>query len=152
MYIAKIRNNGEILTMSLPQGLNNLTEGYYVDEDIHVVYVEFDIPNRTDFMNTHYYNFETSTFAEREARPNPVAKWENNKWSWSHEDFLDLVREERNLLLYKTDWTQVSDAPVDGIMQEEALEYRQKLRNITLQCDGLSRLEDVPWPPKPDFL
>jgi hypothetical protein len=54
------------------------------------------------------------------------------------------VRAERNKLLGDTDWTQVSDAPVD---QTAWATYRQSLRDITAQA-GFPH--SVVWPAKPE--
>ena len=54
------------------------------------------------------------------------------------------VRGQRNLLLSQSDWTQVSDTPVD---QAAWAAYRQKLRDITKQS-GFPN--NVIWPTKPE--
>ena len=52
------------------------------------------------------------------------------------------VREQRNKLLSESDWTQLTDAPVDSVAWAV---YRQTLRDITKQ-DGFPW--DVIWPDK----
>ncbi len=54
------------------------------------------------------------------------------------------VRIERTRLLKESDWTQVSDAPVDKAAWAE---YRQDLRDITEQA-GFPY--SVVWPTKPN--
>jgi hypothetical protein len=58
-------------------------------------------------------------------------------------DKIAQVRYERNQYLSESDWTQVSDAPVD---KNAWATYRQALRDITDQ-DGFPW--DVQWPIKP---
>lgn len=53
------------------------------------------------------------------------------------------IRRQRNNLLSSCDWTQLQDAPVD---KEAWQEYRQKLRDITLQ-EGFPF--SVEWPQQP---
>lgn len=53
------------------------------------------------------------------------------------------VRAERDRLLTASDWTQVSDAPVD---QAAWAEYRQALRDVPSQ-EGFPH--SVVWPVKP---
>lgn len=53
------------------------------------------------------------------------------------------IRSARNRLLLESDWTQVSDVPVD---QKAWAEYRQALRDISQQ-EGFPW--DVTWPKKP---
>lgn len=54
-----------------------------------------------------------------------------------------LVRNRRNALLAESDWTQLSDAPVDAMAWAG---YRQALRDITSQPS----FPDVVWPEKPE--
>lgn len=54
----------------------------------------------------------------------------------------DMIRNKRNSLLVKSDWTQLPDAPVDV---EAWTTYRQALRDITLQADPF----DIQWPVQP---
>lgn len=54
------------------------------------------------------------------------------------------VREQRNKLLADTDWTQVSDAPVDKAAWAT---YRQALRDVSAQ-DGFPW--NVTWPVQPE--
>lgn len=50
------------------------------------------------------------------------------------------VREQRNKLLSESDWTQLTDAPVDSVIYAK---YRQDLRDITKQ-DGFPF--NIIWP------
>ena len=60
------------------------------------------------------------------------------------ESKLRLLREERNRLLSKTDWTQGADVP-DSI-KNAYTSYRQKLRDIT---KTYSDVRTVEWPEPP---
>ena len=53
------------------------------------------------------------------------------------------VRSKRNMLLSQSDWTQLSDAPVDNLAWAV---YRQALRDITLQA-GFPFAVDFPVAP-----
>ena len=55
---------------------------------------------------------------------------------------LAILRIERNILLYDTDWWASSDLT----MTDEQKKYRQDLRDITKTYNSL---EDVTWPTKP---
>jgi len=73
----------------------------------------------------------------------------NGVWtiSWiindkSIDDATKLIKQKRDMLLYKTDWTANSDV----IMTPEMETYRQALRDITLQTDFPY---NVTWPIKP---
>lgn len=54
------------------------------------------------------------------------------------------VRNDRNRLLIQSDWTQVSDAPVDQVAWAS---YRQELRDLTKQ-QGFP--VNISWPSKPE--
>ena len=56
---------------------------------------------------------------------------------------ISLIRKQRDKLLASSDWTQVSDAPVD---QSAWATYRQALRDIP-QPEGFP--ENIVWPTKP---
>ena len=146
-YIAKISPEGEIISLSLPQGANNISEGLCEEENVYVVYIDFNIDNRPIFMQTHYYNSSTKEFLERTEKPNPVAYWSDGQWTWDTEKFLDLVRQERDKKLYQSDWTQVADAPVDSSAWAT---YRQALRDFPSTIDpSTASLEDLVWPTSP---
>lgn len=88
-------------------------------------------------------------------------EWDSTTLSWKiipktvEEIYADIarkwdeVREIRNQLLKDTDWTQLMDSPYQGlqIYRESMTNYRQELRNITLQSDPFN----IVWPEKPNF-
>jgi hypothetical protein len=63
---------------------------------------------------------------------------------------LDNLRAKRNKALADSDWTILSDVPLNPAMRSAWMNYRTLLRNIT---DNLTTVEDVkavtlPIPPK----
>lgn len=62
----------------------------------------------------------------------------------STEDALSILRDERELQLRLTDWTQLPDVPEATRLAWQP--YRQALRNLT---ENFTTLEDVVWPTKP---
>lgn len=70
---------------------------------------------------------------EEEAREDAIERAERER----------IARERRDALLAESDWTQLSDAPVDG--QAWAL-YRQELRDLT---DQPNFPDNVTWPVPP---
>ena len=71
----------------------------------------------------------------------------------SEEYLFSKLRVARNSLLQETDKYMVADFPITGTLRSEVLEYRQRLRDITVQpgapWDGGGEL--TPWPEKPNF-
>lgn len=56
------------------------------------------------------------------------------------------VRTKRDQLIARTDWTQLSDAPLSEAKKAEFLAYRQKLRDIPQEFDDHNL---VVWPEEP---
>lgn len=54
-------------------------------------------------------------------------------------------RQERNLILQSTDWTQLPDAPLTIAQKNAWKTYRQKLRDLP---QDYSKVEDIKWPDK----
>lgn len=57
----------------------------------------------------------------------------------------EMVRNDRNQLLYECDWTQLSDSPLTSEQKTEWSLYRQALRDVTTQEDPFN----IDWPTKP---
>lgn len=55
------------------------------------------------------------------------------------------VRKDRNRLLADCDWTQLTDAPVSDMEEQQWASYRQALRDITTQSDPFN----IQWPVPP---
>lgn len=73
-------------------------------------------------------------------------EWFEGSWIKSDPDLKSLgfqVRIKRDKLLSDSDWTQVTDAPVDQVAWAT---YRQELRDIPTQ-EGFPA--DITWPTKP---
>lgn len=59
----------------------------------------------------------------------------------------DSITSKRNALLFESDWTQLPDSPLNTEQKELWKEYRQSLRDITLQS-GFP--VNITWPEKPE--
>lgn len=62
-----------------------------------------------------------------------------------YENSWDLVRDERNDKLFKSDWTQLPDSPLTDAEKLNWRTYRQALRDITQQPNS----SNVTWPLEP---
>jgi hypothetical protein len=56
------------------------------------------------------------------------------------------IRNQRNIYLQESDWTQLSDSPLSNSKKIEWSIYRQELRDVTLQQDPFN----IMWPTKPE--
>lgn len=88
-------------------------------------------------VNGQYVDLTADEIAEVERQR---AEWE----AGSNDRAAEAVRKKRGDLLVASDWTQVSDAPVDQVAWAT---YRQTLRDITAQA-GFPN--EVVWPIKPE--
>lgn len=59
----------------------------------------------------------------------------------------DDIRQERDFLLSRSDWTQISDSPLSDEDKAAWQTYRQALRDIT---ETYTSLDDVVWPGVPN--
>lgn len=75
----------------------------------------------------------------RDMTPEEIADLEDSRRVKPEE-----IRNQRNILLAESDWTQLPDAPVD---QTAWAAYRQALRDVTDQ-EGFPT--NVVWPVKPE--
>lgn len=84
-------------------------------------------------------------------KPNYM-QWSNYSFSWEDTRGTEVVLadkklsidNQRSMLLQQSDWTQLPDVPL--ITQQKWLDYRQQLRDITLQPDYPN---NVVWPIPP---
>lgn len=63
----------------------------------------------------------------------------------SDADAWSCLRGQRNNKLRMTDWTQLADSPLTAAQRAEYAQYRQALRDITLQPDP----HNLIWPTEP---
>ena len=68
---------------------------------------------------------------------------------------MTLLRDERNILLAQSDWTQLKDIDLDIIRERNWKNYRQALRDLPskstpkLDSNGNLDMSSVNWPDKP---
>jgi len=75
-----------------------------------------------------------------DAEGNPISVKASNETTW------EKVRENRNMLLDSSDWTQLPDVTISEEQLIEWRTYRQKLRDIAI---GQGTPESVVWPTAP---
>jgi hypothetical protein len=60
------------------------------------------------------------------------------------------IREQREYLLYRSDWTQASDAPLTDAKKAEWSTYRQALRDLPSQYTTETNIDNVVYPTRPE--
>jgi len=149
-YLIYHDNEGDVKLIRPAKGTNPAEGSTDLNEWI-IRYYYYEIANRGEWMDTHWWN--GSTWVSRISRPNRGATWASGAWTWDEESFKDLVREERNRRLAASDWAVMSDSPITGSNLTHVQEYRTLLRNFpntTMPTSG--RLDDLIWPAAPDFI
>jgi hypothetical protein len=66
----------------------------------------------------------------------------NEMYKWDYQ----LIRSQRNELLYKSDWTQIPGGPLSDVKKAEWATYRQQLRDLVIE--GTCPL-NFTWPTPP---
>lgn len=64
-------------------------------------------------------------------------------------DWKKSLRTQRNVLLAESDWTQMSDSPLNDSKKTEWATYRQTLRDLPAQYGASDTMADVTFPTEP---
>ena len=59
------------------------------------------------------------------------------------------IREQRDIRLTNSDWTQGSDSPLTASKKTEWATYREKLRDLPSEQSSKTKYLDIVWPTKP---
>lgn len=78
--------------------------------------------------------------------------WDSELKEWittpiPDEIFWERLRNERNFKLVRSDWTQLPDSPLTSTKKAEWANYRQELRDITLNTEDP---KNIIWPTQPE--
>ena len=83
---------------------------------------------------THYV--ENGKLIAMPAKPSNKHVFDYDSKEWveikpqTTEDVLQKIREQRNMLLLQSDWTQLPDSPLSDSKKQEWRDYRQALRDF----------------------
>ena len=154
MMIITIKDN-QIINVGNPLPTNNPEPGGPYSDGSYIVYLEdLDGLEPNDFLEQRYW--DGTNFLVRAPRPSLYCIWNGSSWILDEPNYLKQLRWERDMLLYRCDWTQLPDAPLTIEQQQEALTYRQALRDMVAIVEGnisnCLTIEDAPWPTPPTFL
>ena len=117
--------------------------------------LEFD---GTNYEDAYILNNELTQYSEVQKLakfqiPNYPSRWDNSSMNWIDlrpPEFklamqLDINTRQRDSLLQQSDWRVVKAADIGVPISQEWKDYRQALRDITLQSDPFS----IVWPTPP---
>ena len=141
MKYLQIDEHGNILSVAQPTMGFTYTPRKNIKEVPNEIKINYD----TSWWNTNLDMLDT-----REPRPGEFYKWENSNWVFVLEEFLNVLRYERNLKLSACDWTQIPDVDLTDYEKTLYATYRQELRDIPSLLTGNEvTLDDVVWPIHP---
>jgi len=151
-YIAYCNTNGEIVRMAFGKASNNPAEGLDSESGQTIVHITEELSiSRDEFVRTRYWN--STAWTTRSESPNKVATWNGTAWTWNADEFVDLVRNERNSKLLESDWAVLPDSPLSESDVTDVKTYRTALRNFTSTTMPASgRMSDLTWPTPPSCL
>jgi len=103
--------------------------------------------------DNEYIAYTEGQRALKNNRPYYLAKWSNTSMSWedlrSTQEKLDQqwlsIKSQRNILLQDSDWRVVKASDTGVPISQNWKDYRQALRDITLQSDPFN----ITWPIAP---
>ena len=141
-----IQETGEVITTM------RMNSGEFVDgqdyDDLHIVKDITDEEGADNFIKTKYWN--GLEWVDLPERPTGHYKWFTYQWVFDQEDFMAIVRADRNARLQASDWTQMADSPLNDGVRLDWQSYRQGLRDITDNLDEIYSVYEVPWPLTPE--
>jgi len=99
-----------------------------------------------DLIENKVWDFTAGDWTARSARPTGHHVWSSSGWSLNTERLWEEIRNERDIRLKKSDWTQMPDSPVSS---ESWRAYRQALRDIPATNANVTNVDEVSWPAEP---
>lgn len=103
-----------------------------------------------DFVNEKYWDFESESWQDKPTKPEGgYYNWTLQGWEFDSQRFMTDLRRKRNMILSSSDWTRMDDNGLDDDTREIWAIYRQELRDITENLEGIESLDDVVWPESP---
>jgi hypothetical protein len=144
---AFVNPNGEVAHVMSPGMDDMYSDGQIVGTDT-VVYIPYDA-DPVSYMDTKFY--KNNTWYTRQQKPNQYYIWDKASEQWIFNDALFNIdlRTARNLKLYDCDWTQLFDAPLTLAEKEAWQVYRQQLRDLPQNTQGITDMKDIVWPTPP---
>ena len=150
--VATVNPNGRIRSMGYFGG-GQPNEGLQPDGST-VVYIYDDVDTR-EYIELYYYDFVGKVFVKGPVPPHGMVVWNQANSDWDpnkalYDDNFDAIKQK---LLYLTDWIHVPDTSISATEKQEAVDYRQEVRDTTMkEEDYMKNPTDLTWPTPPSFL
>lgn len=138
------KGNGEVVS-TMHMNSTDISDGADYMEGFFVK----DITSEQDadlFTITKYWN---DGWQNLPTKPEGSYKLQNGTWVFDQEEFLAILRADRNSKLDACDWTQMPDSPVNETQKLAWAEYRQALRDLPATTGEITNVYEVSWPAEP---
>lgn len=142
---AFVAANGEVTATVCPSEDTMFSDGQVVEDQ---TMRSFDYAQDDSEVCNNWY-WRDGWVTTKPPRPSGCHVWENYQWNLDTSALLDEIRQDRDLRLGMSDWTQVPDSPLTAEQRSEWQMYRQRLRDIPSDFSHVTSSEDVIWPSPP---
>lgn len=146
--IAIVDDQGDCSAIYTPGAVFD-DEGVWANDPTkRVVHILVQLPDHVLFVKNNFYS-EDDVWLPRDERPGDYYNWVNSVWVSDSDRLLAEVRQQRDTLLFKSDWTQLADVPLTTARIVSWAAYRQELRDAPRLNAGVTHIEQVAWPTPP---
>ena len=145
--VAIVNSEGNCESMYIPGGTFDDEGAWQHDGSKTVVHITTQLSDQSAFMETKYY--KSGVWKDRERRTGEYYNWVEEAWVLDSTRLWKTIREDRDIRLWKSDWTQTSDSPLTDAKKAEWTEYRQALREVPSTNGGTTHTDQVVWPDMP---
>lgn len=143
--VAMVNANGEVVSIISPS-----TDSAFYNGQMYGDLLAVHIPHTSDNVEVlSTWVYDNGQWSTRTVRPGEYYVWEDMQWNFDSARFMELLRAERDIRLSRSDWTQIPDSPLNEEQKGAWATYRQQLRDLPANVDGLTHLDQVEWPVEP---
>ena len=145
---AIVKEDGQVISVVSPGRDSDYYDGQDLGNNLTAYEISSQLDQATFLHNNYRKNGEWKT---KPPRPGEYYFWnlEAENWIFDSNTPYSILREERDGRLFRSDWTQLSDAPLTESKKQEWSVYRQELRDLPQTYPNLTSLEEVIWPQEP---
>ena len=145
--VAIVNSEGSCESMYIPGGVFDDEGAWQHDASKTVVHITTQLSDQSAFMQTKYY--KDGVWKDREKSSGDYYNWVSEAWVLDSTKLWKNIREDRDIRLWKSDWTQMSDCKLSITKQGEWTEYRQALRDVPSSNEGATHTDQIVWPDMP---
>lgn len=138
------KTNGEVVS-TMHMNSTDISDGADYMEGFFVKDITGEY-NPDSFTRTKYWS---NGWQDLPAKPEGSYKLSGGTWVFDQDEFLAVLRADRNSKLSACDWTQFADSPLSDSQKAAWATYRQALRDLPENTGQITSVYDVSWPAEP---